>query len=106
MGVSGGGNTAITEALYLSELCREVHIFIRGDKARAEDIWIEKAKARTNIIFHMNTSVESVEGTMMGVTGVQLNNGNLIPLDGLFVAIGSSPITSIVDNLSPEKDNE
>jgi len=60
VGVSGGGNTAITEALYLAELCKEVHIFIRGDKARAEDIWIDKARQHTNIIFHMNSSVTSI----------------------------------------------
>jgi len=43
---------------------------------------------------------------MMGVTGVSLNTGEDIPLDGLFVAIGSSPITDIVDTLSPLKDDE
>jgi thioredoxin reductase (NADPH) len=106
VGVSGGGNTAITEALYLSELCKMVHIFVRWERARAEDIWMDKARKRQNIIFHMNTRVESVEGTMMGVTGVKLDSGEMLPLDGLFVAIGSSPITAIVDSLSPEKDNE
>jgi thioredoxin reductase len=50
--VVGGGNTAITEALYLADICAHVHILIRGDRSRAEDIWIEKAKERTNITFH------------------------------------------------------
>jgi thioredoxin reductase (NADPH) len=106
VGISGGGNTAITEALYLSELCKEVHIFIRWENARAEDIWMDKAIQRQNITFHMNTRVESVEGTMMWVTGVKLDSGKIIPLDGIFIAIGSSPITAIVDSLSPEKDSE
>jgi thioredoxin reductase (NADPH) len=97
-------NTAVTEALYLSEICKHVHILVRSDRIRAEDIWVEKANARENITFHMNTSVDSVEGGMMGVTGVKLNSGETLPLDGVFVAIGSTPFTKIVDSMSPEKD--
>jgi thioredoxin reductase (NADPH) len=102
--VVGAGNTAVTEALYLSEICKHVHILVRSDRIRAEDIWVEKAKERENITFHMNTTVESVEGGMMGVTGVKLNSGETLPLDGVFVAIGSTPFTKIVDSMSPEKD--
>ncbi len=102
--VVGAGNTAVTEALYLSEICKHVHILVRSDRIRAEDIWVEKANARENITFHMNTTVESVEGGMMGVTGVKLNSGETLPLDGVFVAIGSTPFTKIVDSMSPEKD--
>jgi thioredoxin reductase len=43
---------------------------------------------------------------MMGVTGVLLNTGNILPLDGVFVAVGSSPITSLVDHLDVAKDAE
>ena len=102
--VVGAGNTAVTEALYLSEICKHVHILVRSDRIRAEDIWVEKANARENITFHMNTSVDSVEGGMMGVTGVKLSSGETLPLDGVFVAIGSTPFTKIVDSMSPEKD--
>lgn len=104
--VVGGGNTAITEALYLADICAHVHILIRGDRSRAEDIWIEKAKERTNITFHYNTQVTEVQGSMMGVTGIALNTGDTLAVDGVFVAIGSSPFTKIVDTLSPEKDPE
>ena len=106
VGVVGAGNTAITEALYLAEIAKEVHIFVRGDVIRAENIWTEKANNKSNIIFHMNTQVTEVQGNMMGVTGVILNTGENLTLDGLFVAIGSTPITHIVDNLSPQKDGE
>ncbi|GAB0175278.1 MAG: thioredoxin-disulfide reductase [Candidatus Altimarinota bacterium] len=102
--VVGAGNTAITEALYLSEICKHVHILVRSDRIRAEDIWVEKAKSRENITFHMNTQVESVEGGMMGVTGLKLNSGETLPVDGVFVAIGSTPFTKIVDSMNPEKD--
>ena len=106
VGVVGAGNTAITEALYLAEIAKEVHIFVHGDVIRAENIWTEKANNTSNIIFHMNTQVTEVQGNMMGVTGVILNTGENLTLDGLFVAIGSTPITNIVDNLSPQKDGE
>ena len=106
VGVVGAGNTAITEALYLAEIAKEVHIFVRGDVIRAENIWTEKSNNTSNIIFHMNTQVTEVQGNMMGVTGVILNTGENLTLDGLFVAIGSTPITNIVDNLSPQKDGE
>jgi thioredoxin reductase (NADPH) len=72
--VVGGGNTAITEALYLADLCTHVHILIRGDRSRAEDIWIDKAEERTNITFHYSTRVISVEGGIMGVTGLKIQS--------------------------------
>lgn len=115
VGVSGAGNTAITEALYLSEICAHVHIFVRSDRIRAEDIWVEKAQAKDNITIHMNTQATEVLWDMMGVTGVRLSTPSpsgesrgevILPLDGLFVAIGSVPITHIVDNLAPEKDTD
>ena len=59
--VVGAGNTAITEALYLAEICQTVHILVRSDRARAEDVWIDKAKSRNNIIFHYNTQVAEVQ---------------------------------------------
>ncbi len=61
MAVVGGGNTAITEALYLAEIASEVHILIRTDRIRAEDIWVEKAKKHSNIIFHYFTEVAEIQ---------------------------------------------
>ena len=106
MAVIGAGNTAITEALYLADICAHVHILVRGERSRAEDIWIDKARERANITFHYNTQASSVEGSMMGVTGLKLTTGETLPLDGIFVAIGSSPYTKIVDGMSAEKDSE
>ncbi|PID84401.1 hypothetical protein CSB09_01150 [Candidatus Gracilibacteria bacterium] len=104
--VIGGGNTAITEALYLAEIAKTVHILIRKNKARAEDIWIKKAEKVDNIVFHYETEATEVLGETMGVTGLKLNNGETLNVDGIFVAIGSSPFTSIVDGLAPKKDDE
>lgn len=104
--VIGAGNTAITEALYLAEIAKEVHILVRSDLIRAEDIWVEKAKSKDNIIIHLNTQATEVIGSMMGVTGLSLQDNTILPLDGVFVAIGSTPFTKIVDTLHPEKDGE
>jgi thioredoxin reductase (NADPH) len=59
--IVGAGNTAITEALYLSEICAHVHILVRSDRVRAEDTWVEKANARENITFHYNSQVQEVQ---------------------------------------------
>lgn len=104
--VVGAGNTAITEAIYLAEIASEVHIFVRSDRIRAEDIWIEKARNASNITFHMSTQLVEIFWDMMGVKGIKTNHGQSLNIDGVFVAIGSTPITHIVDNLSPQKDNE
>jgi len=52
----------------------------------------------------MNTQAKEVIGSMMGVTGLKLQDDSVLPLDGVFVAIGSTPFTKIVDSLSPDKD--
>lgn len=104
--IIGAGNTAITEALYLAEICTHVHILVRSDRIRAEDIWVEKAKAKENITIHYHTQATEVLGSIMGVTGLALNTGDTLTVDGVFVAIGSTPFTKIIDNMSPEKDAE
>lgn len=104
--VVGSGNTAITEALYLAEITKEVHILVRSDRIRAEDIWVEKAKAKSNIFIHMNTKTKEVIGSMMWVNAVKLDNNEMLKVDGLFVAIGSTPFTKIVDEMNPLKDIE
>ncbi len=104
--VVGGGNTAITEALYLAEIAREVHILIRTDKIRAEDIWVEKAKKHSNIIFHYFTEVAEIQWDMMGMKSILCKDGSTLPLDGIFIAVGNEPYTGLVDALNPEKDPE
>lgn len=104
--VVGGGNTAITESLYLAEIAREVHILVRTDKVRAEDIWVEKAKKHSNIIFHYFTEVAEIQWDMMGMKSILCKDGSTLPLDGIFIAVGNEPYTGLVDHLSPEKDPE
>jgi thioredoxin reductase len=54
----------------------------------------------------MNTQSKEVIGNMMGVTGLRVQDDSILPLDGVFVAIGSTPITTMIDSLAPEKDSE
>ena len=104
--VIGGGNTAVEEALYLSNIASEVHLIHRRDGFRAEKILIKRLMDKVengNIILHTNRTLEEVTGDQMGVTGVRLrdtqNSDNIESLDvaGLFVAIGHSPNTAIFE---------
>ncbi|MCH2188383.1 FAD-dependent oxidoreductase [Candidatus Gracilibacteria bacterium] len=101
----GGGNTALTEALYLAEICNKVYIVHRRDTFRAEDIWVEQAKKAENIEFVLGEEVESVGGKLF-MEEVKLKSGKTIKADGIFVAIGSDPNTTLVDHMNLEKDEE
>lgn len=99
VGVVGGGDAAVVEALYLSNIAREVHVFVRKDALKAiEEKRIQAVKEKTNVKFHYNTSLSEVKGDGENVTGVVLNNGSKFPLDGLFLAIGSTPNTGVFKN--------
>ncbi|MCY1263816.1 Glucosaminate ammonia-lyase [compost metagenome] len=101
--VVGGGNTAVEEALYLSNIAREVHLIHRRDKLRSEKILQDKLfekAANGNIRLHWNTTLDEVLGDEMGVTGVRLKdtqNGETRNLDlsGVFIAIGHKPNTDL-----------
>ena len=101
--VVGGGNTAVEEALYLSNIAKEVHLIHRRDKLRSEKILQDKLfeKARNgNVRLHWNTTLDEVLGDNMGVIGVRLkdvDSGETRQLDlaGVFIAIGHKPNTDL-----------
>lgn len=100
----GGGNTAVEEALYLSNIANHVTLVHRRDSLRAEKIMqdqlFDKVK-NGNISIEWNSSVQEVVGDEMGVTGVVIKNtdGETKTLDvmGMFVAIGHKPNTAMFD---------
>ncbi len=101
--VIGGGNTAVEEALYLSNIAKEVHLIHRRDKLRSEKILqdkiLEKA-ANGNIRLHWNSTLDEVLGDASGVTGVRLKDTvsgetSELALTGVFVAIGHKPNTDL-----------
>lgn len=101
--VVGGGNTAVEEALYLSNIAREVHLIHRRDKLRSEKILQDKLfeKAENgNIRLHWHHTLEEVLGDASGVTGVRLKSTQdgvekTLELDGVFIAIGHKPNTDL-----------
>ena len=103
--VIGGGNTAVEEALYLSNIARKVTVVHRRDRFRAEPILIDKLMAKTrdgNVEVRWFQELDEVLGDATGVTGVRLRDNRSgqtsdIALSGVFVAIGHSPNTSLFD---------
>ena len=103
--VIGGGNTAVEEALYLSNIASHVTVVHRRDSFRSERILSDKLleKSRTgNVTIEWNATLEEVLGNETGVNGIKikaLDTGaeKELPLDGVFIAIGHSPNTGIFD---------
>ena len=96
--VVGGGNTAAEEALYLSNICSKVHLVHRRDKLRAEQILQDRIFEKEKdgkIEIHWETQLNEVLGDGNLVTGISLNSGKNIELQGVFIAIGHKPNTDI-----------
>lgn len=101
--VVGGGNTAVEEALYLSNIAKEVHLIHRRDKLRSEKILQDKLfekAANGNIRLHWNQHLDEVLGDASGVTGVRLRDSltgetGELALAGVFIAIGHKPNTDL-----------
>ena len=101
-----GWNTALTEALYLADICNKVYLVHRRDTFRAENSWVEQAKKRDNIEFVLNEEVKEITGDALGMTGVTLKSGKELKADWIFVAVWTIPNVWIVDSLDLEKDKE
>ena len=103
--VVGGGNTAVEEALYLSNICRTVTVVHRRDKFRAEPILIDKMMdkvANGNMRLKLFSTLDEVVGDNTGVTGVRLRGTDTdavedLPVTGVFIAIGHQPNTGIFE---------
>ncbi|WHP64477.1 thioredoxin-disulfide reductase [Vibrio harveyi] len=110
--VVGGGNTAVEEALYLSNIASEVHLIHRRDSFRAEKILVKRLMDKVesgNIILHTDRTLDEVLGDDMGVTGVRIkdvNSGATEDLEvmGAFIAIGHQPNTQVFEGQVDMKD--
>ena len=104
--VVGGGNTAVEEALYLSNIASEVHLVHRRDTFRSEKILIERLNEKVkngNIILHTDRTLDEVLGDNMGVTALRLKDTKSdateeIAVAGVFIAIGHKPNTDIFND--------
>ncbi|EJI2331101.1 thioredoxin-disulfide reductase [Vibrio cholerae] len=103
--VVGGGNTAVEEALYLSNIASEVHLIHRRDSFRSEKILIDRLMdkvANGNIVLHTYRTLDEVLGDEMGVTGVRLKDTQSdmtenLDVMGVFIAIGHQPNSQIFE---------
>jgi thioredoxin reductase (NADPH) len=103
--VIGGGNTAVEEALYLSNIAKKVYLVHRRDKFKSEAILIDKVMEKVKegkIELKLWNTLDEVLGDASGVTGVRLKNSQTgatedLTLKGCFIAIGHSPNTQIFD---------
>ncbi|NOI75253.1 thioredoxin-disulfide reductase [Vibrio coralliilyticus] len=110
--VVGGGNTAVEEALYLSNIASEVHLIHRRESFRAEKILVKRLMDKVengNIILHTDRTLEEVTGDDMGVTGVRIKDTKSDSIEelevmGAFIAIGHQPNTGIFEGQLEMKD--
>lgn len=101
--VIGGGNTAVEEALYLANICKNVTLIHRRDKLKAEKILQDKLfekEKNGNITIKWDHTLDEVLGDNMGVTGIKIkstkdNSTEELKVDGVFIAIGHKPNTDI-----------
>ena len=111
--VVGGGNTAVEEALYLSQIASKVHLVHRRDTFRAEKILIDRLYRNVEagkIVLHLDQTLEEVKGDNAGVTGVVLKSVKddtvqELTVPGVFIAIGHAPNTGIFDGQLEMRDN-
>ncbi len=108
--VVGGGNTAVEEALYLSNICSKVTLIHRRDALRSEKILQDRLFSKKNINIIWNNEVSEILGDENGVNALKListkqNKTEIIKVDGVFIAIGHSPSTKPFKDIL-EMDNE
>jgi thioredoxin reductase (NADPH) len=100
--VIGGGNTAVEEALYLSNIARKVTVIHRRNKFRAENMLVERLLKKENVIIKWDHTLNEVIGDDSGVTGIEIKNKlseeiASIELKGVFIAIGHEPNTKLFE---------
>jgi thioredoxin reductase (NADPH) len=103
--VVGGGNTAVEEALYLSNIAKHVTVIHRRDKFRAEPILIDRLISKTkggNVSIEWNHNLDEVLGNDSGVTGLRIKHSSTgatkeLAVHGVFIAIGHKPNTGIFE---------
>lgn len=99
--VVGGGNSALTEAIYLSNLCSKVYLIVRG-KIKADYQLINRLNNKIEVL--EETEVKKVNGDIF-LKNVTLNNGKILKIDGLFISIGSTSNLDFIKNVNIDVKN-
>lgn len=106
--VVGGGNSALEEALYLSELCTKIYIIHRRDQFKADTVLQEKIKQKSNIIIKYSSVVKEVIESDNRLSKIIIENKNkeeILEVDGLFIYIGSNPKNEFLNEITLEQEN-
>ena len=102
--VVGGGNTAMDDAIYLSDICNKVYLVHRRDVFRGDATTLTKLKETENIELVVPAKVQEVKGEQV-VTALQLEDGRSLEVSGVFVAVGMQPATSMLQGVVLMDDN-
>lgn len=94
--VVGGGNTALEDALYLSDICNKVYLIHRRNEFRADSITVNKILERDNIEVLYDSVVTKIDGNNH-LENIEINNNKELNIDGLFIAIGKIPTIDFID---------
>ena len=94
--VVGGGNSALEESLYLSDICNKVTILNRSDKLKADEILIDKINKRSNIEILLNSNIKKINGKEF-IESIELNDNRILNCNAIFIYIGLIPNTEIFD---------
>ncbi|MDM1352465.1 thioredoxin-disulfide reductase [Myroides marinus] len=102
--VVGGGDTALEEAIFLANLASKVHLLVRKDHFRASAIIQDHLKGYSNVEIHYNTELEEVLGNDQFVEAAVVrdnvnNTISIMPIDGIFIAIGHTPNTEVFQSI-------
>lgn len=103
--VAGSGDAACTGATFLADLAKKIFLVYRSPQLKAEPIWIDKVKKAKNIELLPDSKIKEIAGTQT-VERVILDNDREILADGVFIEVGSTPTTYIVDRLGLKTDDK
>ena len=103
--IVGGGNSALSAALYLEKIAKKIYIINRSDKLRADTKEQEEIKKYDNIKVLLNTKIDSLLSNDEHISGVILDNGEQIDIDGIFVYIGQENTSRYYEPLDLVSDN-
>ena len=88
--VVGGGNVAIEDAIYLSDICNKVYLIHRNETFKAEQVLIDKLKEKSNVKIILNTTIKKLNYDE-NLKGITLSNDEKLEVSGLFIAVGKIP---------------
>lgn len=101
--IYGGGNSAIDDALYLSDIAKKVYVIYRRKKFKFDSVNLDKLKDKNNVEFILNSNIIDIKGEekleYITIKNNETNKENNLIIDGLFIAIGYIPVSSMCSNL-------